>query len=228
MKRAYLVAAGFAREREAFGGPIGRFPLVRENLAVMRGEKAAALASTMHLTDLVARIDEGSASDEDVVWHRLLVNANKFVTSAAATKVVRRGIETLGGNGTIEDFSPLPRLWRDAIVFESWEGTHNVLCAQVLRDLAKLGAVELAVERSGASDELAERLRRSVADPQFGALHFRRQLDQLVRSLQVTELRLTDPNSAELIDRRHLVAGWDPESDADYSALIERVLGDVL
>ena len=225
MKRAYLEAAGFVREREAFGGPIGRFPLVRENLAVMKSEEAAALASTMHLTELVARIDEGSASEEDVAWHRLLVNANKSVTSIAATQVVRRGIEALGGNGTIEDFSPLPRLYRDAIVFESWEGTHNVLCAQVLRDLERLDAVDLAVERSGASDELAARLRRSVSDPALGALHARRQLDELVRSLQVTVLRSSEPQSAELIARRHLARDWDPEADADYPALIEQVLG---
>ena len=48
----------------------------------------------------------------------------------------------------IEDFSPLPRLYRDAIVFESWEGTHNVLCAQVLRDLSRLEhGVDLVLER---------------------------------------------------------------------------------
>ncbi len=102
----------------------------------------------MHLTELVARIDEGTAGEEDVAWHRILVNANKFVTSLAATRMCRRGIETLGGNGTIEDFSPLPRLYRDSIVFESWEGTHNVLCAQALRDLSKLDAVDLVLARS--------------------------------------------------------------------------------
>jgi acyl-CoA dehydrogenase len=224
MKRAFLEASGFAREREAFGGPIDRFPLVRENLAVMKSEEAAAFASTMQLTDLVARIDDGSASDEDIVWHRLLVNGNKFVTSLAATGVVRRGIETLGGNGTIEDFSPLPRLYRDAIVFESWEGTHNVLCAQALRDLEKLDAVDLAVQRAGASDDLAARLRRSIAEPEFGALHFRRQLAELVRSLQVLVLRDSDPDAAELVERRHLKAGWNAEADADYANLIERVL----
>ena len=67
---------------------------------------------------------------------------------------MRRGIEALGGNGTIEDFSPLPRLWRDAIVFESWEGTHNVLVAQVLRDLARMDALELVHERVGEIDGL--------------------------------------------------------------------------
>jgi Acyl-CoA dehydrogenase, C-terminal domain len=199
------------------------FPLVRENLAVMKAETDAALASTTELTGLVDGTDREEASDEDVTWHRLLVNANKFVTSIAATKVVRRGIETLGGNGTIEDFSPLPRLYRDAIVFESWEGTHNVLCAQVLRDFERLDAVELAVERAGAGDELAARLRRSVADPAVGALHFRRQLDQLVRALQVQQLRRTSPDSAALIERRHLVPGWSPEGDPDYPDLIDRL-----
>jgi alkylation response protein AidB-like acyl-CoA dehydrogenase len=221
MRRAVDVASQFAAEREAFGLPIGEFPLVRANLAVMRAEAEAALASTMHLTELVARIDDGSASEEDVAWHRLLVNANKFSTSIAATQVVRRGIETLGGNGTIEDFSPLPRLWRDAIVFESWEGTHNVLCAQVLRDLHRLGAVELAVDRAAASAKLAERLRRSLADLDFGALHFRRQLDDLVRSLQVRLLRESHPVSAELIARRRLTPGWNPEDDPDYADLID-------
>ena len=103
---------------------------------------------------------------DDVAYHRILVNANKFSTSAAATRAIRRGIEVLGGNGTIEDFSVLPRLWRDAIVFESWEGTHNVLCAQVARDLERFGTLELVLARSrgvdpridAALDSLRERM----------------------------------------------------------------------
>jgi acyl-CoA dehydrogenase len=223
MRRALLVASQFAHEREAFEQRIVQFPLVRENLAVIRAETEAALASTMELSRVVARIDDGAANDDDGAWHRLLVNGNKFVTSLAATQVVRRAIEVLGGNGTIEDFSPLPRLYRDAIVFESWEGTHNVLCAQVLRDLGRLEAVDLAVERADASEDLAGRLRRSLDDPAFGALHFRRQLSELVRSLQVKVLRETDPASADLITRRHLTPGWNAERDPDYADLVDRV-----
>jgi alkylation response protein AidB-like acyl-CoA dehydrogenase len=225
MRRASVEARAFAAERTAFGGPIERFPLVRENLAVMKAEAAAALASSMHVTELVSRIDEGTATGEDVAWHRVLVNANKFVTSLAATKVCRRGIETLGGNGTIEDFSPLPRLYRDAIVFESWEGTHNVLCAQVLRDLAKLEAVDLVVERSQAPAELGSRLRRSLAEPEWGALYGRRQLDELLRWLQVACLRAGgEEASADLIERRHLRRGYDAEADPSYADVIEAVL----
>ncbi|MFL5932120.1 MAG: acyl-CoA dehydrogenase family protein [Gaiellaceae bacterium] len=224
MRRAWRVASEFAAEREAFGRVITEFPLVRENLAVMRAETEGAAASTAELTRLVEQIDRGEASDGDVAWHRVLVNANKFVTSLAATNVVRRAIETLGGNGTIEDFSPLPRLYRDAIVFESWEGTHNVLCAQVLRDLARFDSVELVAERAGAPAEVAAGLRRAVNDPEWGALHGRRQLDRLVRALQVSTLRETAPAAAELLARRHLTPGWQPESDADYPDLIERTL----
>src|SRR5258707_63311 len=105
----------------------------------------AALASTLALPSLVARLDRGQNDDETIGLHRFLVNANKYVTSLTATHVVRRAIETLGGNGAIEDFSPLPRLYRDAIVFESWEGTHNVLVEQVRRDAARFDLVPLVI-----------------------------------------------------------------------------------
>ena len=166
MRRAYLEAASFSRLRTAFGRRIADYPLVRENLAVMRVEEQAALASTLELTALVEAVDAGTADSKDLAWHRILVNANKFVTSLAATHCVRRGIEALAGNGTIEDFSPLPRPNRDAIVFESWEGTHNVLCEQVLRDLVRLDALELVLEHvrsSTRSSACAPACRRGTA-----------------------------------------------------------------
>jgi hypothetical protein len=49
-----------------------------------------------------------------------------------------------------------------------------------------------------------------------------------VRALQVDALRASDPESAELLSRRHLHSGWDPETDADYPDLIDRVLADDL
>jgi len=238
IRRAYLEAASFSRWRTAFGRRIADYPLVRENLAVMKVEEQAALASTLELTGLVEEIDAGTAEEEDRVWHRILVNANKFVTSLAASSCVRRGIEALGGNGTIEDFSPLPRLYRDAIVFESWEGTHNILCEQVLRDLIRLDALDLVLERVHACvpagngdaaaiaetlEQLAPRLRRSLAE---GPLHFRRQLDLLVRALQAgCLLAHGEAPAAALHLRRHLVSGYDPEADADYADLLDEVLG---
>ncbi len=71
---------------------------------------------------------------------------------------MNRGIEVLGGNGAIETFSVLPRLLRDNVVYENWEGSHNVLRAQVLRDCARLGV------HDGFFDALVERLGEEHAD----------------------------------------------------------------
>jgi alkylation response protein AidB-like acyl-CoA dehydrogenase len=218
MRRGYLEAAAFARERTAFGQAIVEFPLVRESLAVMRAEAEAALASSLELTRLV-----DSADPDDVAYHRILVNANKFSTSAAATRAIRRGIEVLGGNGTIEDFSVLPRLWRDAIVFESWEGTHNVLCAQVGRDLERYGTLELVLERSRGVEPRVDSVLDSLAGRMstYDPLHFRRQLDGLVRAIQAAALIRAEAPTSELHIRRHLVTGYNPERDPDYLELIE-------
>ena len=253
MRRAYLEASTFARHRRAFGRAVGAFPAVRENLAVMKAEEQAALASTMALTGLLDLLDRGQATDRDAASYRVLVNANKYLTSITATDVVHRGIEVLGGNGTIEDFSPLPRLYRDAVVFESWEGTHNVLCAQVHRDCTRLGLLEhllawlrtelaAAGEAAGgdganvaaALEAIAPRLRHSIADPGHAAVHFRRQLERLTRIAQATCL-LAEATAeapveekaavASLFVRRHLVPRHDPEDDPAWPALVDAVLG---
>ena len=202
MCRSYLEASSFARHREAFGVAISTFPALREQLAIMKSEMCAAIASTFALTELVARIDEGSASSDDVAVHRFLVNANKYVTSIAASDVVHRAIEVLGGNGTIEDFSPLPRLYRDAVVFESWEGTHNVLCAQVQRDCVRLGLLDVVehwiqgelaqVTHDDASVHVIEHamrqlrpgLERSLVDQAYADANFRHHLTSLMHIIQ--------------------------------------------
>lgn len=221
MSRTYLEASSFAHYRQAFGTPIESFEAVREQLALMKIESSAALASTMALTELVAKIDEGTATSSDVGVHRFLVNANKYVTSITASDVVHRGIEVLGGNGTIEDFSPLPRLYRDAVVFESWEGTHNVLCAQVRRDCVRLGLFNVVTEwakselsqvsASFKSDvhqvlqvlgRLEPELTKTLENPANSDANFRRQLTILMRIVQATcLLRETGQPSSTRADR---------------------------
>ncbi len=192
MRRALVEAEGYARHRRAFGRPIGGFALVSETLARMRARWAGAVALCVEVTGLEDRIDAGRASDLDAAWYRFCVNAVKYHTSVTATAVVRDAIEVLGGNGTIEDFSVLPRLYRDAIVYESWEGTHNVLVTQVLHDCARLPLLDAVGERVGRavacgpvawSDELTgllDRARRAVDDPEDGPRELRRVLDALL------------------------------------------------
>ncbi len=252
MRRAYLEASSFARYRCAFDRPIASFSAVRQQLATMKTEEHAALASTFALTGLLDRVDRGDATETESAAYRVLVNANKFVTSIVATDVVHRGIEVLGGNGTIETFSPLPRLYRDAIVYESWEGTHNVLCAQVQRDAVRHGVLDPFVawirdELSAAPSEDADRvgaalealddpIRRALADPVWGAAHFRAQLERLTRAAQAACLlaeaaaggNAEKPAVASYFVRRHLATDIEPEADPGWSDLVDAVLGDDL
>lgn len=142
MRRAHLEASSYACNRRAFGQPIASYPLVQEAVADCLSEATAAVASGFALADLLDRIELARASDDDRAVYRMLVNLNKYATSVRGTEVVHRAIEVLGGNGAIESFSILPRLYRDMVVLESWEGTHNVLCLQVLRDIARYGLHE--------------------------------------------------------------------------------------
>ncbi|MBI5489155.1 MAG: acyl-CoA dehydrogenase family protein [Deltaproteobacteria bacterium] len=135
LRRAFEEAHSFAARRTAFDRPIAGFPAVQELLARIKLSLRAALASTFRLLDWTDRIAAAAAPGLDGA-RRIGVMINKYWTALACTRGVRDAIEVLGGNGTIEDFSPLPRLYRDAIVVESWEGTHNTLVAQVLRDFA--------------------------------------------------------------------------------------------
>lgn len=131
MHRAFLEALGFATYREAFGQRVIDFASTRQSLGVLYAESVAALASTL---DLIAA-DEAGVAPEAV---RLGLNMNKYWTSVRNTQMVRLAMEVMGGNAAIEDFTPLPRLYRDAMVTESWEGGHNVLAAQTWRDMQKL------------------------------------------------------------------------------------------
>ncbi|HSH02792.1 MAG TPA: acyl-CoA dehydrogenase family protein [Anaerolineae bacterium] len=136
-RRAYVVAWSYAQHRFAFGRAIAYFPLVQDLLGRMRAETMAMLSGSMHLVHLWDKLELGELSEEEQGFFRIGLNLNKYRTAVLAHDVIQKGIEVLGGNGTIEDFSVLPRLLRDNIVYENWEGTHNVLMAQVQRDMRR-------------------------------------------------------------------------------------------
>lgn len=141
-RRACTVAHGYAEHREGFGAPILGYPLVQETLADMRAETAAMTSGSMQLVHLLDEEEGGRLDAEHAAFVRVALNLNKTRTAIAAHEVINSGIEILGGNGTVETFSVLPRLLRDNVVFENWEGSHNVLLLQVLRDCQRKGLHE--------------------------------------------------------------------------------------
>jgi hypothetical protein len=74
-----------------------------------------------------------------------------------------------GGHGVMEDFSALPRLYRDAAVNELWEGPRNVLLTQIHRDLLNASAWYgpdqfVANILAGAPSGLVKELQQEIMD----------------------------------------------------------------
>jgi alkylation response protein AidB-like acyl-CoA dehydrogenase len=136
--RAFQLAWDFSRTREAFGRNILQYPLVRENLARVHADVTASLSGAFQLIALQDRLDLAEAPDADeVAFCRLMVNIGKSVLSRRAVDNIHHCLDGIGGNGAIENTSSLSRLLRDAIILENWEGTHNTLYMQVLRDFQR-------------------------------------------------------------------------------------------
>ena len=138
LRRAERIASAYADFRQAFGHGLGTFPLVRETLDGIHAARERSLASLFELTRMWRAADQsGSESPTHALDFRYLLSLAKPVLTREATTWLHEAIMLLGGNGVEERFSPLPRLWRDAIVMETWEGPHNVLLTQALRDMTR-------------------------------------------------------------------------------------------
>lgn len=233
MRRAVVEARNFARRRRAFAVAIEDFAVVRRTLADMVAASEGALGLVLALTVVEDRIDAGTASENDVLVHRFLVNVAKLIVSQQATRTVRAAIEVLGGNGTIEEFSVLPRLYRDAIVYESWEGTHNVLAAQVLNDLKRLplldamrAYVDERLDESHPALEVAavalDDLARCLDDEDYASWHFREHLERFAVVLEALSCRREAASHlVATVDRR-----YDATRDVDLPRRVEALVGD--
>ena len=240
LQRALRESLTYAQVRTAFGKPILAFPSLARRVADLRVQAYAARGLTFALAALADRIALGQAPERDIRAYRMLVNLNKFWTSDACTAGVRAAIEVLGGNGAIEEFSVLPRLLRDAIVLEAWEGGHNVLCTQILRDSQRLGlhepAFEWLAERGAPADALArvrERWNRHLgATSPDAAWHVRDLCEELGPIAQaaalIDEARTagSDPRLPVVIDhlRTQSQPGWDPLEDGGLPERVRAIL----
>ena len=162
-RRALSEGHTFAQHRRAFSNEIAQYPGVQEILARMKLSTMTALSTTFRILAMSDLINTGQADKNLAAARRISVMINKYRTATTSTACARDGIELLGGNGTIEDFSVLPRLYRDAIVVESWEGTHNTLVAQVLRDFSERGLHQPWLDRMRAEIDLIDHPRLAGA-----------------------------------------------------------------
>jgi butyryl-CoA dehydrogenase len=105
----------YARERQAFGGPIGRFQAVAFKCADM----AVAVENARNLTYKAAWL-----RDHDKP-HRQAAAMAKLYSSEVAVTATREAVQIHGGYGFMED-SPVSRLYRDAKILEIGEGTSEI------------------------------------------------------------------------------------------------------
>lgn len=142
LHRAILEAENYARQRKVFGQAIINFPLVEETLLKLN----ARLYLKLNLVfKLIALVDANGLVPEDedqAMWQRFLTNLSKYRTAVQLTDSIKEAILLFGGNGIVEDFTILPRLLRDAMIIETWEGAHNTLCLQIMRDMKRSNLLE--------------------------------------------------------------------------------------
>ena len=129
MQSCLDVVVPYVHQREQFGQPIGEFQLIQAKLADMY----AALSACQSYTYAVARAaDQGQSIRKDAAGCLLF-------TAEHATQMALQAVQTLGGNGYIND-SPTGRLLRDAKLYEIGAGTSEIRRILIGRELFRESA----------------------------------------------------------------------------------------
>jgi alkylation response protein AidB-like acyl-CoA dehydrogenase len=121
---ALEVATSYAKERHAFGRPIGGFGAIQQKLADMQTEVEAARA----LVWRAARLKQAGRP------HTVEGAQAKLFASRVARHWTGEAIQILGGYGYTKDF-PAERYYRDAKVTEIYEGTSEIQRLVIARAL---------------------------------------------------------------------------------------------
>ena len=127
---AFEHALAYAKDREQFGKPIAGFQLIQQKLVEMATEVTLMQLLCMRLSELAMawKMDEGT------------VSMAKYNNARKARYVAGLARETLGGNGIVID-NHIARLWTDAEVIYTYEGTNEINLLLVGRDLTGINAI---------------------------------------------------------------------------------------
>jgi len=114
----------YARQRQAFGHPIGEFQAIRFKIADM---EARAHTGRLVYYDAASRLLAGKRFKRQAAVAKLVASENA-VTNA------REAAQIHGGYGFMNEF-PVGRFYRDAKVLEIGEGTSEVQRMVIAREL---------------------------------------------------------------------------------------------
>ncbi|WP_329605401.1 isovaleryl-CoA dehydrogenase [Zavarzinia marina] len=124
MQACLDVVIPYVHERKQFGQAIGEFQLMQGKLADMYVTLGAARA---YVYAVARACDRGKVTRKDAAGAILYA-------AEAATKLSLEAIQTLGGNGYINDY-PTGRLLRDAKLYEIGAGTSEIRRMLIGREL---------------------------------------------------------------------------------------------
>ena len=124
MRACMDVVIPYVHEREQFGKPIGTFQLMQGKIADMYSTMNACRA---YVYAVGASCDRGETTRKDAAG-AILYSAEK------ATWMALEAIQTLGGNGYINEY-PTGRLLRDAKLYEIGAGTSEIRRMLIGREL---------------------------------------------------------------------------------------------
>jgi len=151
----------YAHERQQFGQPIARQPLVLAMLAKMQVNIEAARAILYHTFELIdlnaareAALRRGDLSAEeaarareaverDVVRVRLLTPLCKYYATEICHDVTRDAMQVFGGIGYTMD-ADVAKLHADSLIMTVYEGTSEIQASFALREMGK-GALGIVV-----------------------------------------------------------------------------------
>jgi putative acyl-CoA dehydrogenase len=133
MRQAFAQAVHHARHRRAFGKLLIDQPLMRNVLADLAIDSAAA---TLLMIRLARSFDRRATDSQERAFCRVATAISKYWLCKRSPVHVGEALEVLGGNGYVEE-SILPRLYREAPLYSIWEGSGNVICLDILRALKR-------------------------------------------------------------------------------------------
>ena len=168
MRQALAQALHHCMQREVSGRRLADHALMRNVLADLALESEAALLLAMRIA---RRLDEAPHDPRARQFVRVATAVGKYWVCKRAPAHVNEAAECLGGAGYVEE-SILPRLYREAPVNSTWEGSGNVQCVDVLRALGREpGALEAFVDELAPGAARDRRLAAFTARLQADLAH---------------------------------------------------------
>ncbi|MFX1297787.1 MAG: acyl-CoA dehydrogenase family protein [Promethearchaeota archaeon] len=141
----------YSQFRSAFGVPISSFPMMINQINELEHFSKRTIAGVFKVYSEFIHFSEELISGirnletiEDIEERKRrfrlmeLITLQKIIVADESPRMIRRAISFFGGHGIMEDFLSFPRLHRDSMIMELWEGPRNVLLTQIHRDFSRV------------------------------------------------------------------------------------------